>query len=119
VPAKLHSTLLKELQAMGAAVESDKAAAGDTERAVLFCVEPGAFRRCDSFVREHCGKARLEVVELAVQQEGDSQVEFGLSSSKPEVDEPACIITNTHQVDAACQAARVAWVGFDPSNNRC
>jgi len=105
---------------MGAVVESDKSAAGDTERAVLFSVEPGAFRRCDSFVREHCGKARLEVVELAVQQEGDSQVEFGLSSGKPEVDDSACIITNASQVCVhSVKAPPLASVGFDPSKSRC
>ena len=52
LPTKLYPALLEELQAMGAAVESDKWAAGDKEKVVLFAVEPGAFRRCDGFVRQ-------------------------------------------------------------------
>mmetsp|Transcript_7555 Transcript_7555/g.14356 ORF Transcript_7555/g.14356 Transcript_7555/m.14356 type:complete len:288 (-) Transcript_7555:847-1710(-) len=78
IPETSCEAMREELKKMEATIESESTSGAETT--LVFAVEPGAFRRCDQFVREEC-KGRLEVVALAVQSEADSQAEFRIYGS--------------------------------------
>lgn len=70
VPADAEKRISAWLKGINAVAESEERA---RQFSVVFLVDPGQFRACDSLARE-CG-GRLEVVALAVQEQGDHRVD--------------------------------------------
>lgn len=71
VPSDQGSKLLGKLEGWNSIVEQSEEV--NALYKVVCQVEPGHFRECDAFVRDSLG--RLEVVSMAVQKEGDGNVE--------------------------------------------
>lgn len=70
VPPDAEQRTSAWLKGINATAESEEKA---RQFSVVFLVDPGQFRACDSLARE-CG-GRLEVVALAVQEQGDHRVD--------------------------------------------